>query len=150
MTPIRRSRLPDTLNAPIHQLVSDGHSWRTIAAKLGIPLGTVMARGKELGLKTKMSRCGMKAPIPPEPKPRGKTRVYLREPVHPEIIDNGLGHSINTAQAFSQTHSIPLIDAGADNCRWPIDGDRNPRCCGGPISRVAYCEEHAKRAFTGC
>jgi hypothetical protein len=147
---IRRGRaatLTIEHNLTIHRLVGEGHSWRTIAVIMGFCLGMVMRRGRQLGLKTKRARSNLAAPIKPDPKPRTKTRRYIRQPIPTTIIDNGLGHAIDTAIAFSQAQSMSLLEAGPEHCRWPIDGDRNPRCCGGPISRLAYCEEHARRAF---
>lgn len=149
MTILYCSRLPDSANDTIRQLAAQGHSWRQIASKVGYPLGTVMTRGKNLGIKTKQSRCFLAKAIPAKPVKRGKTRAYVREPVNPHIIDNGLGHAINTATSFRQDSSIPLMDAGPDHCRWPVDGDGDPRCCGREVAIRSYCVDHAKRAFNG-
>jgi hypothetical protein len=78
------------------------------------------------------SRAKVPPPVPPKPKPKPRPKPKKPKPPQPA--------------------TILQLDTLMQMCRWPLGAtyDRPPYFyCAKPVALQAYCEEHARIAYTG-
>lgn len=136
------SRISPEKRIELLNMFNDGKKYGDIALIYQIPRNTVASIIYKMRRVIGVPKVIRKKPEPQIRKPR---KIAVQEKPKPAKIYPLVPYFENKKyKVLSTASGIYLLDAGVDQCRWPLDFSKvgHPRCCGDKIHSGSYCQDH--------